>query len=181
MTSEGRGRAPAPPLDVYQERYLAHQARKRDVLIEIMRQRHSDRMFSDEKPSADSLAAILGTKELCPSSCDRQAISVRIVESRDELALLGGVLVGGVGWVHRAPVVLLLFADPAAYKAGDEIEYMPYLDAGVVVQQFWLAATAEGLASAYVNPNVRPMNREHFHQVFGDGIFCGAFALGYPL
>lgn len=168
------------PLDPYQERYLAHQARKKSVLIEIIRERHSERMFAERPVPGDVLEEILETRRLCPSSCDRQGIDVRIVTERDRLALLGGLLVGGVGWIHRAPVVVLLFGDRAAYKAGDESAYMPYIDAGVVVQQLYLAATAEGLSCAYVNPNIREPNRGHFAATFGDGIFCGAFVLGYP-
>jgi len=164
---------------MYQDRYLAHQARKRDVLIELMRERHSDRMFSDEPVPPDVVADVVAAKDWCPSSCDRQAIRVRIVTERDEKELLGGILVGGVGWIHRAPVVALLFAEPAAYKAGDEIRYMPFLDAGIVIQQLYLAATAHDLACAYANPNIRDRNRDHFATQFGGDIYCGAFAFGY--
>jgi len=170
----------APPPDPYQERYVAHQSRKRDVLIELMRERHSTRMFDDTPIPDDIVAGVISTKDLCPSSCDRQGVTTRIVTARDEKELLGGVLVGGVGWIHRAPTVILLFGDPVAYKAGDEATYMPFIDAGVVVQQFYLAATAYGLHCSYVNPNIRLHNRSHFAAVFGDGIYCGAFAMGYP-
>lgn len=165
--------------DVYQERYLAHQLRKKDVLIEIMKKRHSERMFSDKPVEQDKINQILASKQWCPSSCNRQAVSIKVVDDRDHKALLGGLLVGGVGWIHRAPAILLLFADPVAYKAGDEINYMPYLDAGVVIQQFLLTATALDLKTAYANPNIRDYNKEHFHKVFGEGIFCGAIAAGY--
>lgn len=169
----------APEVDEYQARYLAHQARKRQTLIEVMRDRHSDRMYADKPIDEATRAAVLEVVDLAPSSCDRRGVKVRQVDQRDELALLGGLLVGGVGWVHRAPWVLLLLADPAAYKAGGEVAFMPYLDAGVIIQQLLLRATDLGLASAYVNPNLREMNRLHFHDVFGEGIFCGAVAIGY--
>jgi hypothetical protein len=102
-----------------------------------------------------------------------------VVKERDTKALLGGILVGGVGWIYRAPVILLLMGNKLAYKAGDEYNYMPYLDAGVIIQQLFLMATAFGLKCAYVNPNIRQINKEHFHKIFGEGIFCGAFAVGY--
>ena len=166
--------------DKYQERYEAHQARKRDVLMEIMEERHSNRMYGSVPVEQELVESVIAAKFLCPSSCDRQAVDVRVVTERDCLALLGGLLVGGVGWVHRAPVVLLLFADPLAYKAGEEILYMPYLDAGVVIQQFYLMATSLGLHCAYINPNIREINKAHFAEVFGEGIFCGAFVMGWP-
>lgn len=167
--------------DPYQERYLAHQARKRDTLLAIMRARHSDRMYDARPVPPQVRERVLEVVELCPSSCDRRGVSVRQVDGRDELALLGGLLVGGVGWVHRAPWVLLLMADPLAYKAGDEVEFMPYLDAGVIVQQLLLRAADVGLAAAFVNPNIRERDRPHFTAVFGEGIYCGAVALGWPV
>lgn len=167
-------------MDQYQERYVAHQQRKKETLVQIMKERHSNRIFGDTELTQEVIDELLSTKELAPSSCDRQAINPVVVTDRDAKALLSGLLVGGVGWIHRAPAIILLFGDPVAYKAGDEINYMPYLDAGCVIQQLYLTATAMGLHCAYSNPNIREHNKEHFHKSFGEGIFCGAFAVGYP-
>lgn len=145
-----------------------------------MKQRHSDRMFSDRPVEEEKVEELCDLSLLCPSSCDRKAVSTIVVTERDQKALLGGLLVGGVGWVHRAPVVILLMADPVAYKAGDEVNFMPFLDAGTIVQQLSLAATSMGLSGCFINPNIREHNKEHFHKVFGNGLFCGAYALGYP-
>lgn len=166
--------------DFYQVRYTKHQARKKQVLIDIMKERHSNRMFSDQEVPSELIDELLEMKMLAPSSCDRQAVNCLVVTDRDQKAILGGLLVGGVGWIHRAPAIILLLADPIAYKAGDEIDYMPYLDAGCVIQQLYLTATAQGLHCAYSNPNIREQNKEHFNKLFGNGIFCGAFALGFP-
>ena len=165
--------------DKYQERYTAHQARKAELLHEIMKERHSSRMFDNRPIDEFELNEMIACVDLCPTSCDRKAISVVLVTDRDEKALLGGVLVGGVGWIHRAPAIVLIFADPIAYKAGNEINFMPYLDGGVAIQQLYLKATSLGLKGCYCNPNIREMNKEHFAKNFGDGIFCGAYAFGY--
>ena len=56
---------------------------------------------------------------------------------RDDKALLNGLLVGATGWLYRVPTVLMLFANPEAYKGGDngdEVNYNSYLDAGVIAQ-----------------------------------------------
>lgn len=164
--------------DAYQERYLAHQKRKKDVLISIINERHSNRVFSDAALNPTIINALIESAQKCPSSCDRHGVKLSLVTDRDKKALLGGLLVGGVGWIHRAPAVILLIADPLAYKAGNEIEYMPYLDAGVIVGQLYLYATALDLHCAYANPNIRDFNKGHFSEVFGPGIFCGAFAVG---
>lgn len=168
-------------MNIFQERYLAHQLRKKKILIKIMKKRYSERMFSDRPIPEKDIKNIIKTLQYCPSSCNRQAVTIRSVTERDEKALLGGLLVGGVGWVHRAPVILLLMADREAYIAGDEVTYMPYLDAGVMVQQLWLATTAYGLKCAFVNPNIREMNKDHFNRIFGNKLFCGALAIGYTL
>lgn len=165
--------------DEYQERYLAHQRRKREVLISLINERHSTRTFSEE-PVGEALDDLLRAGERAPSSCDRRGVAIHVVADRDSKALLGGVLVGGVGWVHRAPVVLLFMADPQAYKAGDEVTYMPYLDTGAIVGQMYLAVTALGLRCCFINPNIRESNKKHFHGTFGPGIFCGALAVGHP-
>lgn len=168
-------------MDEHQRRYEAHQKRKRATLIDIMRTRHSDRMF-DDKPVDDALIAELAeAAQLAPSSCDRHAIEAIAITGRDNKALLGGLLVGGVGWIHRAPTIILLMGDPTAYKAPGETDFMPYLDAGVMTENILLAATAAGLATTYCNPAVREQHRPFFQAAFGTEIFCGAIAVGHPL
>lgn len=166
--------------DVHQERYLEHQKRKAGVLQSLMEERHSSRRFDGEPVGDDAMSLVVYAIDTAPSSCDRKGVRYQVVADRDRKALLGGLLVGGVGWVHRAPVVLLLHADEAAYKAPGEIQYMPYLDAGVIVGQVYLAARAVGLKVCYVNPQIREMNRQHFAGTFGPGVYCGAIALGWP-
>lgn len=166
--------------DKYQLRYEAHQARKAKVLEEIMKERHSDRVFEKTEVDRNKIDKMFEAIDLCPSSCSRKAIYTILVVERDEKELLGGVLIGGIGWINRAPAIMLIFADPVAYKAGKEIEFMPFLDAGVVVEQLYLVAATLGLKCCFCNPNIRDMNKKHFAEVFGDGIFCGAFAFGNP-
>jgi hypothetical protein len=163
-----------------QERYLAHQERKKKALMEIMLERHSQRAFSEESPSVETIMELLSAMRTCPSSCDRKGVRVYALEGRDKKALLGGLLVGGVGWIHRAPVVLLMFANAECYKAEGEIAYMPYLDAGAMMYAAYLHATANGMACCFCNPNIREMNKGHFADIFGEGVFCGAIAIGFP-
>ena len=166
--------------DVYQKRYLKHQQDKKAELIAIMKDRHSNRRFSDKEIPQEIIDELLKVIELAPSSCDRKAIKVKVITDRDQKALLGGILVGGVGWIHRAPAILLITADPKAYKAGKEIDFMPYLDGGVVSQQLALMATTLGIHGCFANPNIRDFNQEHYHKIFGPEILTMAFAIGYP-
>lgn len=176
-------------MDEFQARYLAHQTHpggKRDELIALVKERHSNRRFDDRQVEQELLGQILDTLRHCPSSCDRFGVRVKIVQDRDDKALLNGLLVGGTGWIYRAPTVLMLWANPKAYKGGDngdEVNYNSYLDAGVMAQTAMLVATSLGLHTAFCNPQVRPNNRGFFNSRFSpwkNGIFCGAIALGRP-
>jgi len=187
-------------VDYYQERYKAHQDRKREslrsywgtlefekyskevrsIFSDLTTSRKSQRLFNSEKITATELAFIRRTIDRCPSSCDRHGVRVHAVHDRDEKELLGGLLVGGVGWIHRADIILLLWAARRAYKAVGEMLYMPFLDAGVIVGNTYLACEALNIGCCFVNPNVRDINKVFFHETFGFGedVFCGALALG---
>lgn len=174
--------------DIFQARYLAHQSHpggKRDELIALVKERHSNRRFDDKQLESELLGEILDALRHCPSSCDRFGVRVKVVQDRDDKALLNGLLVGGTGWVYRAPTVLMLFANKNAYKGGengDEVNYNSYLDAGIMAQTAMLVATSLGLHTAFINPQVRKADRDYFYKRFGsnDLIFCGAIALGHP-
>ena len=117
--------------DVYQKRYLEHQSQKAEVLKEIIKARHSDRVFGDGDIKTEDLDTILKSIDYVPSSCNRKAIQHSLVSDRTRKSFLGGVLVGGVGWIHRANHIMLLFADEDAYK--ENLDYMKYLDTGVII------------------------------------------------
>lgn len=172
----------------YQARYLRHQQfGKKQELIAIMKERHSNRRFDTKEVEQPQVDELLECVKHCPSSCDRHGVRIKVIKERNDKDLLDGLLVGGTGWVYRAPVVFLLFADPRAYLAdgGREINYNSYIDAGVMVQQLGLMATAMGLHSAFVNPNIRDENKEFFYKRFTpeyweEARFCGAFVFGWP-
>jgi len=175
--------------DDYQRRYLAHQKfGKKQELVALMKERHSNRRYDNREVEPIMIAEVVESTAHCPSSCDRHGVRIIVIKERNEKDLLDGLLVGGTGWIYRAPVVCLLFADPIAYKAdgGRELEYNAYIDAGVMVQQMSLMATALGLHCAFVNPNIRDENKQFFIERFapkkweGNAQFCGAFVMGYP-
>lgn len=153
-----------------------------------MKERHSNRRFDDREVPTELIEEIAEATKHCPSSCDRHGVRLKLVTSRNEKDLLDGLLVGGTGWVYRVPVVFLLLADPVAYKAdaGRELNYNSYIDAGAMLQQMSLVATAAGLHCAFINPNIRDENKEVFYQRFTPSdweegaLFMGAFCFGYP-
>jgi len=172
--------------DKYQPKYLAHQKRKKKLmcgeardmpfgeygqedlesLLEIMRNRHSRRIFTG-KISKEELKAILRAGQLAPSSCNRKAIQV--IESKIGVE----TLVGGRGWIDKADKVLLFYADMLAYKSPNEVDFMPYLDTGFIAQNIYLICEVLNIKCCFVNPNHQGIEIER------DGYkICGAMALG---
>lgn len=162
----------------YQTRYLAHRQRKAQALALISRRSRRD--FSSDPVPLDVSNKLAEFIKAAPSSCDRGGVEAVAYSSRNDKQLLSGLLVGGVGWCHRADTLVLLFADPAAYVAGDEIAYMPYLDAGVMAAYILLGCETLGLAACFINPNIRAEHRAYFEDRFGRKLFCGVVAFGYP-
>jgi len=168
--------------DIYQKRYEAHQKRKKTHLMCLLNIRSSQRVFNDKPVEDWKVECLLEYMAKVPSSCGREAIYGTVESDRDEKEVLGAFLVGGVGWVHRADKIILLFAKREAYKATNEIEFMPYLDAGAVLETAYLVCEDMGIGCCFVNPNIREINKSIFLQRFSpykNDIFCGALAIGY--
>ena len=187
-------------LDYYQLRYEQHQARKKESLqsnwgtkdyrkyiqadsalfFDLVLNRRSQRNFNAEPINVHHMSYLKNVINRSPSSCDRKGIRVHEITERDERELLSGLLVGGIGWIHRASLILLFWGASKAYKAPGEILYMPFLDTGVIVGNLYLACEVLNIGCCFVNPNIRDMNKKFFRETFGFGedIFCGALALG---
>lgn len=172
--------------DIYQARYIRHQRRKgRTIasgtdLLDLLRARRSQRtFFQGPEISEEEMDYIYEAIRLAPSSCNRQAILIKPI-MQEMISYLDSLLVGGKNWLRYAQVVLLLFADMLAYKSPAEVEFMPWLDAGFVGENAYLAATCLGLGVCFVNPNIREKDRSRFAEQFNPRglLFCGAIALG---
>lgn len=188
-------------MDKFQPRYLTHQERKKRILSgeatdfksvvfsisetavfeKLVRERSSKRIFNGEKIEGIELSFIKNAIINTPSSCNRQATQVMIVNDETKKAELQELLVGGAGWIGKADTILLLMADMEAYKSPAEVDFMPYLDAGFIGMSVYYAAEAINLGCCFVNPNVREENKERFSKAFNEKgyRFCGAIALGH--
>lgn len=162
--------------DIYQSRYIKHQAKKKEQLLELYSKRSSQRVFNNDPLPNDWLDTVLYTMSNTPSSCSRYAIKIKSIEDRDTKQLLGGLLVGGAGWIHRANTILLLLADETAYK--ENLDYMKYLDAGFTGMSILLALECLGIGGCFVNPNVRDNHQHILKEVTEEYSFCGAIAVG---
>lgn len=164
--------------DEAQTRYLAHQERKRDMLA-LMARRHSERVFADAAVPAEVMGRIVEAANQAPSSCDRKAVIVEFHMDRPVRSLLSGCLVGGVGWLHRAPVVAVFKANMVAYKSPAERPFMPWLDTGFLAENVYLACTELDLACCFINPNAYYSVEKLLGWDAESFMFTGAMALGY--
>jgi len=165
-------------IDKFQKRYLEHQQHKKEQLYSgLIKGRRSQRIFSSENITQKELDFILDCLVESPSSCNRQAISVKVIGDRNSKELLSGLLVGGVGWCHRANKIILLFANTEAYK--EKLDYMPYLDSGVLIFNIYLSCESLGIGCCFINPNIRDENKKIFEERFDGRLFCGAFTIGH--
>lgn len=181
-------------MDEFQERYLEHQERKtsslehfegnnknsytlleQTALKEVLYNRRSQRIFNNDPISDEDMQWVLRAINIAPSSCNRQAIYVVDVLPEE----IEPLLVGGRGWINKADRVLLVFADKLAYKSPNEVNFMPYLDAGFAGQNVYLICEILDIGCCFVNPNIREENKVEFLQKYGYDYFCGVFALGH--
>lgn len=181
----------------YQDRYLEHQKRKKEQLTyseetdtkpepiemvyEALNQRRSQRIFNNDQVTEEQYKKLLEAATMAPNSCNRHGVRLRPVGDRRGKELLGGLLVGGVGWVHRSQIIFLLLADPEAYGSPNEKDFMHYCDVGFKAMNMWLMAESLGLGACYINPNL--VDKAVFTEKFGklddkELIFCGALAIG---
>jgi nitroreductase len=184
-------------MDKYQERYLKHQRRKKMLLagkaklittdkldligafFKLTQKRQSQRFFNNKKIIKRQIDYIKNSIINTPSSCNRQAIQIKIIRNKKEKKKLEELLVGGKGWVSNANIIFLLLADMKAYKSPAEVNFMPYLDAGFIGMNVYYASEALGLGTCFVNPNIREEKRKIFNKLFSGGYkFCGACAIG---
>jgi len=178
----------------YQNRYLEHQKNKKTLFEkesetlelvektnfdEVITSRRSTRKFFGKMINKE-IKSVIDYAKFCPTSCNRQAIWMKIVKSKKEKDLLEELLVGGKNWINKAGIIVLLFADMDAYKSPNEVTYMPYLDAGVLSMTLSLGAEKLGYGSCIVNPNIRQKDLNKFNNIFNKKgyKFCISLAVG---
>jgi nitroreductase len=176
--------------DIYQERYLKHQENKKETIesnVEIdreepkikfndmdflrtVRMRSSQRIFNNDPVTQGELEYINYAAVHAPSSCNRQAIHIQKMEPTDPLVDL---LVGGAIWAKGADTILFLYADMDAYKSPNEVDFMPYLDAGFVAENIYLMCDFICVGCCFINPNAKEsLDKDNYK-------FVGAIALGH--
>ena len=183
--------------DKYQDRYLDHQESKKRVLdgdfssgnkkkitdsfSMIVNRRRSIRAFTSKVIDGKTLQKIIEDINNVPSSCNRRAVKMKIISDAHRKEDLDLILRGGNMWLRKADSVILFFADMSAYKSPNEVMFMPYLDAGMMMMTACYSAESQGVGSCIVNPNMSQGGELIFREEFNRRGYklCGAVVLGY--
>lgn len=180
----------------YQERYLKHQAKKKEQLAigkgekctplptnatlqRVLSFRRSQRVFNGENIPDSVFNQILESATTAPNSCNRHGIRMKVVAERYDKEFVSGLLIGGVGWIHRADKIVSFWADKTAYASPNEKAFMHYCDVGFTAMNMWLTAESLNVGASYINPNTA--HPDVLAKYFGasNHIFCGALVFGY--
>ena len=120
--------------------------------FEVLKQRHSIRVFSEDPVEPEKLAQLLEAARSAPSAANVQAYEIFVVTKVRQRAALSQAA-SAQGFVLTAPVSLIFCADPARSKAmlgARGARLYAVQDATIACAYAQLAATAAGLASVWV-------------------------------
>lgn len=119
---------------------------------DVIKRRHSIRLFEDKDVEKEKLVKILSAVSLAPSAGNLQAYQVYVVKTKkvkEELALA----CLGQESVENAPLVLVFCADQqqSAEKYGERgAQFYALQDATIAAAYSQLSAAAEGLGSVWI-------------------------------
>jgi nitroreductase len=148
-------------------------------LLEVIRSSRPVRQFQPRPVPDEKLKAILSAARLAPSQNNLQPWRFVVVQDDERKRLLAQAVPRG-RLVAEAPVVVVAFSveEDVPVTVGGYISAYP-LDVAVAVRQLQLAATAEGLGSAWIVD----FHEEKVRSVLGvpEGVHpIAVVPLGYP-
>ncbi len=115
---------------------------------EVIQKRYSCKKFSDRKPEADKITAVLEAGRVAPTAKNNQEVHVYVVQSEEMLAKIDSVTPCRYG----APVVLAVTYDKNnVFVYPGEAQDSGMEDASIVATHLILAAADEGLDSCWLN------------------------------
>lgn len=119
-------------------------------LEDILKKRRSVRKFREGRVERAELERLAGLALWAPSSCNRQTIQFRFVDDRE---LIRRVAKGAFDQpiLHQPITLAVVCVDLGRYRNVTlENNLAPYLDAGLAMQNFLLAASESGIASCVI-------------------------------
>ena len=119
-------------------------------LESILKKRRSVRTFTDGRIERSTLERLVELALWAPSSCNRQTVQFRFV---DDPELMRRVAKGAFDQpiLHQPITLTVICIDLGRYRNVTlDSNLAPYLDAGLAMQNFLLAATGEGIGSCVI-------------------------------
>ena len=127
-------------------------------MLEIIRNRQSDRKYSSKPVEVEKLERILEAGRLSPSACNAQpwkfvvvtnpSVIAEVAEAASEMTL------GMNTFLNQAPILIVVVREKAniTSRIGGTIKDKDYslIDIGIAAENICLQATAEGLGSCII-------------------------------
>ncbi|HUX97241.1 MAG TPA: nitroreductase family protein [Bacteroidales bacterium] len=125
------------------------------MMLELIKNRQSDRKYSEKPIEKDKLERIIEAGRLAPSACNAQPWKFIIVTEPDLLRKLAEAssakLLGMNAFVKEAPVLLVIVRENANFtsRIGGNIKSKDYslFDIGIAAENICLQAESEGIGS----------------------------------
>jgi nitroreductase len=124
-------------------------------LLDLIKQRQSDRKYENRKVEQEKLERVLEAGRMAPSACNAQPWKFIAVDSPTLLGELSEAasakFLGMNGFVGQAPLMIVIVREQPNFssKAGALVKNKDYslIDIGIATQNICLQAEAEGLGS----------------------------------
>ncbi len=115
-------------------------------LLSALRERRSSRALSDDPVEDDLIVELIEAARWAPSSGNLQPWRFLIVRKPERLKLLHEALARGNAWMKKAPILVVVCANPTDDHIRDEKPYYLF-DCGLAVENLILRATSLGLVA----------------------------------
>jgi len=114
--------------------------------FEIILERHSVRAYLDKPVEEEKLQKIMGAGLHSASARNRQSYKIYVVKDKELRKKIIQANFAGNFWMKEAPVIMVVCIK--AKKEAEQEDYgHNYIDAGIMLENMMLAATAQGLGS----------------------------------
>lgn len=147
-------------------------------LFETILKRHSVRAYLSKPVEEEKLQKIMGAGLHSASARHRQPYKVYVVKNKELREGIVKANFAGNFWLAEAPVIMVICVNAQKAVGQEEISHN-YIDAGIMIENMMLAATAENLGSCAC----AAFNSEKVREVLEISIYLKpiiCLPIGYP-
>jgi nitroreductase len=168
-----------------EERHISPPISRRiydNKIVPAIYERRSVRKW-DDKPVAKSDCVMLAdAMRWAPSSCNRQAMEMLVVRSKDKILQLSQQK--SQKFIEKASTCIITLLDKSAYKNTKNNAlrtYFYYMDSGMAIQNLLLQAHQSGIGACMVNviPDVDEVKIRAWFKIPDNYLITGIIPIGY--